>query len=135
MTETITRPIPEPDERTAPFFEGAARGALVIPLCRACGTWLPPGVAACTECWSEDLGWREASGRATLYTFGIMHQPYHPAFELPYNLVEVELEEGPRLNTVVVGVPSEELEVAMPLVVAFRAAGDGVVVPVFRVII
>ncbi len=129
------RPIPEPDDRTAPFFEGAGRGALVIPRCAACATWLAPGAAACTECWSEALEWREASGRATLYTFGVMHQPYHPAFDLPYPLVEVELDEGPRLNTVVAGTPPEALRVGMRLLADFEPVGGGrVSVPVFRAI-
>ncbi len=120
------KPIPEPDEATAPFFEAASRRVLSIPRCTDCRTWLAPGTTSCTECWSEALEWSEASGRATLYTFGLMHQPYHAAFELPYNLAEVELVEGPRLNSVVVGVPDGELRVGMALVAVFEAVAAGV---------
>ena len=128
------RPTPEPDELTAPYFEAAARGVLVIERCKACGSYMAPGVSLCTECLSEDLEWVEASGRATLFTFGVMHQPYHPAFyhRLPYNLAEVELAEGPRLNTVIAGVSNEDLRVGMPLVVTFERVGDGVAIPEFR---
>ena len=128
------RPTPEPDEDTAPYFEAAARGVFVIERCLDCRAYLGPGTPLCTECLSESLEWVEGSGRATLHTFGVMHQPYHPAFydALPYNLVEVELAEGPRLNAVVVGVANEELRVGMPVVVAFEVVG-GVRVPVFRV--
>jgi uncharacterized OB-fold protein len=129
---TTARPIPEPDEYTAPYFEGAARGLLLIQRCRDCAAFLAPGATVCSECLSESLDWVQASGRATLHTFGLMHQPYHPGFlgALPYNLVEVELAEGPRLNAAVRGISSDELKVGMPLAVSFENIG-GVRVPVF----
>ena len=93
-----------------------------------------PGSRACTECLSESLEWVPASGRATLFTFAVMHQRYHPGFfdEIPYNIAVVELEEGPRLNTNIIGVPNEGLRVGMPLVVSFEEVGEGVVLPKFR---
>ena len=137
MTQSVERaskPIPQPDEPSRPFFDGAQRGELMIQRCTACGAFLAPGSRACTECMSEALEWLPASGKATLYTFAVMHQKYHPGFfdDLPYNIAVVELDEGPRLNTNVVGIANDDLRVGMPLVVTFEEVGDGVVLPKFR---
>ena len=128
------KPIPQPDDASRPFFEGAQRGELMIQRCTACGAYLAPGSRACTECLSEALEWAPASGQATLFTFAIMHQRYHPGFadDLPYNIAVVELAEGPRLNTTIVGVANAELRVGMPLAVTFEEVGDGVALPKFK---
>ncbi len=130
----IEKPIPEPDEASAPFFDGAARGVLMIMRCEGCGTYLAPGTRFCSECLGEDLTWTEASGRGELFTFGIMHQRYHPGFdaEIPYNIAVVELEEGPRVNTNVVGCSNDELVVGMKLQAVFEKVADGVHLPKFR---
>jgi hypothetical protein len=132
--EAPRKPVPQPDELSGPFFAGAGRGELLIMRCPACGAYLAPASRLCTECLSEGLEWVAASGRGTLYTYAVMHQRYHPGFfeELPYNLAVVELEEGPRLNSNVVGVANEDLRVGMALVVTFAAAGEGVSLPKFR---
>ena len=115
--EPAPKPVPESDEEWQTFFDGARRGELMIQQCTQCSTSLAPGTAVCTECLSESLNWVQASGRGTLFTFGIMHQTYHPGFagDSPYNVAVVELEEGPRLNTNIVGVPNEDLKVGMPV--------------------
>lgn len=134
QVEEPSKPIPQPDDASRPFFDGAQRGALMIERCTACGAYLAPGSRACTECLSEALEWVAASGRATLFTFAIMHQRYHPGFAdaLPYNIAVVELAEGPRLNTTIVGVANDALRVGMPLAVTFEGLGEGIVLPKFR---
>ncbi len=137
MTQRLdvpSKPIPQPDAVSRPFFEGAQRGELMIQRCTACGAHLAPGSRACTECLSEALEWVEASGQATLFTFAVMHQRYHPAFadELPNNIAVVELAEGPRLNTTIVGIPNDQLRVGMPLAVTFDDVGEGDRLPKFR---
>jgi len=128
------KPLPEPDEASLPFFDGARRGELMIQHCLACGAYLAPGSFVCSECLGDALEWTPASGRATLFSFAIMHQRYHPAFaaEVPYNIAVVELEEGPRLNTNIIGVPNEALRVGMPLTVTFEPASEAVTLPKFR---
>ncbi len=77
--------------------------------------------AACTASRAE-LEWAASSGKATLYSFALMHQLYDEAFaaELPYNIAVVETEEGVRLTSQVVDCPNEELEIGMPLEVTFE---------------
>jgi uncharacterized OB-fold protein len=134
--ERVTKPVPRPDDASRPFFEGAARHALMIQRCSACRTYLAPGSLACDECLaaSDALEWVEASGRGTLFSFAIMHRAYHPAFadEIPYNVALVELDEGPRLPSNVVGVANEALRVGMLLEVTFEEVGEGVTLPKFR---
>ena len=137
MTQTVEapkKPVPQPDDLSRPFFEGATRGELVIQQCEACGAFLTPGSRLCTECMSESVRWTAASGRARLHTFAVMYQRYHPGFadELPYNIAMVELDEGPRLNTNIVGLANEQITVGMPLVVTFEDVGEGVHLPKFR---
>jgi len=75
--------------------------------------------------------WEQASGRGTVRTFGVMHQRYHPAFQTPYNVTIVELEEGPRLPTNIVGIANGDIRVDMPVVVEFEKSHD-VALPKFR---
>ncbi|MDP3766746.1 MAG: zinc ribbon domain-containing protein, partial [Dehalococcoidia bacterium] len=73
-------PIPVADEESEPFFRGAKERRLMLLRCAQCGLHRLPGRERCPECWSTDSAWGQASGRGKLYSFGIMHQQYHPAF-------------------------------------------------------
>ena len=85
----------------------------------------------CVECFSADVEWSPASGRAELYSFAVVHQRY-PGFEEPYVLATVETAEGVRFNTSVVGADPGELEIGMRLEVVFVPVSEDVVVPKFR---
>ncbi|MDA0350867.1 MAG: OB-fold domain-containing protein [Chloroflexi bacterium] len=128
----MTRPTVTADEASAPFFDGAARGALMLQRCRTCSQYAFPIQEVCTNCLEADLEWAEASGAGTLHTFAVMHRLYDPGFaqELPYNVAIVELAEGPRMNARI-DAPNEEIKVGMALQVAFEPSGD-VQVPVFK---
>jgi uncharacterized OB-fold protein len=81
------------------------RGALTYQRCSDCRTaWLPPQ-AECPNCLSSEWAWEGASGRGTVIASTVFHRAYHPAFEsaIPYSASLVELEEGPRLLTNVIG--------------------------------
>ena len=130
-TEQSQRPVPVPDEASAPFFEGAARGELMLQRCRSCGAFMWPVRARCVECFSSDVEWTAASGLAELYSFVVVHQPY-PGFEEPYVLATVQTPEGVRFNTSIVGADADELTIGMQLAVVFDPVSDEVVVPKFE---
>ena len=142
MTTTAhAKPVPVPDEASEAFFDGALRGELMLLRCRACATFMSPtaylGVPPrprCLSCFSGDLEWAPSSGRATLYSFALMHQVYDPAFaaEVPYNLAVVELDEGVRMTTNVVGCANEALYIGMRLEVTFEHVSEEVAIPKFR---
>ena len=127
-------PIPVADEASEPFYAGAKEGRLMLVRCSQCGRHRLPGRERCADCWSVDSEWAQASGRGTLYSFGIMHQQYDPAFAdaIPYNYATVELEEGPRLVTNIVDCPNDELRVDMPLEAVFDAVSDETTLIRFR---
>ncbi len=102
--------------------------------CAQCETFRLPGRERCVDCWSTEAEWAEASGRGTLYSFGIMHQQYHPAFAevIPYNYAIVELEEGPRLVTNIVGCANEELRVDLPVEAVYDDVSDETTLVRFR---
>ena len=74
------------------------------------------------------------SGRGTIYSFIIVHRPQHPAFfaDAPYNVAIVELAEGLRMHTNVVGCANEDLRIGLPVLVAFEKVNDEITLPKFR---
>jgi len=126
--------IPTPDLETQPFWDGCRAGVFLLRHCNACGRDHYYPRPFCPACWSDDVSWKEASGRATLYTYSIVHVNDLPPFNerVPYVAAIVDLEEGPRVMTNVEGVAFEELRVGMPLRVAFRAISDEITIPVFH---
>ena len=133
MTQVISKPLPEADDASKPFWDGAMQGRLVLMRCSECQTWRLPSRQHCDNCLSDKYTWEQASGRGKVRTFGVMHQKYHPGWadEMPYNVTIVELEEGPRITTNLVKVANAEIEVGMPVVVDFEQHED-VALPKFR---
>jgi len=127
-------PIPIADKASAPFFQGAKERRLMLLRCALCGRHRLPGRERCADCWSTEVEWAQASGRGKLHSFGIMHQQYHPAFAevVPYSFAIVELEEGPRLVTNIVGCPHEELRVDMPVEAVFDDVSEETTLVRFR---
>lgn len=128
--------LPNPDNETQPFWDGAREGRLVIRRCNTCGEAFFYPRPFCPKCWSADVGWIDASGRATLYTWSIVHVNDLPPFHerVPYVAAIVTLEEGPRMMTNVVGVDFDDLDADMALRVTFRSISDEppVTIPVFE---
>lgn len=124
--------IPIPTPETAHFWSGAREGKLVLQQCRACNHIYFPPRPFCSRCNAQDIGLCEASGRATLYSYVINHRPA-PGFDAPYALAVVELEEGPRMMTNIVGVPQtpEALVLDMPLQVTFQKLTEEISLPLF----
>lgn len=131
--ETPVKPVSQADELTEPFFAAGEEGRLLLAICGDCDEMRLPTSPACPTCLAEGFEWREVSGRGTVYTFAIMHQRYHPAWEpdLPYNIAVVELEEGPRMPANVIGVANDEIAVGMAVQIAWEREGDAPV-PRFR---
>ncbi|GAA4532593.1 Zn-ribbon domain-containing OB-fold protein [Nonomuraea ferruginea] len=126
------KPVPRPTPDTQPFWDGTAAGELRIQRCLACERHYFYPRPSCPRCGSGSVEWVRASGRATLYSYVINHRPA-PGFEGPYAIAVVELEEGVRMMTNLVGVEPapENLELDMPLRVTFEERGE-VHVPLFE---
>lgn len=131
---TYTKPLPTIDEDNRPFWAGAREGKLVMQACAECGHIRYPINHACPRCLSGEFAWKELSGRGTVFSTIVIHQVYNQAFALdvPYNVSLIQLEEGPRILSNVVGMPPAHVRVGDPVEVAFDAVTPEVSIPRFR---
>ncbi|WP_375001522.1 Zn-ribbon domain-containing OB-fold protein [Aeromicrobium sp. CTD01-1L150] len=122
---------PRATPETQPYWDGTAVGELRITSCRTCDRPFFYPRSSCPRCGSQDITWITCSGRATLYSYVISARPA-PGFEPPTVIAVVELEEGPRMMTNIVGVEPEpeNLPLDLALRVTFEQRGD-VAVPLF----
>lgn len=135
---TARTDLPTIEADTAPWWQAAAEGRLLLRRCRACGAAHLYPRPFCPSCWSEDVVWAQASGAATLYTYSVVRFNDLPPFaeRVPYVAAIVELAEGPRLMSNIVECEPDRLEIGMPLQVTFRrdtdVAAAAPAAPVFR---
>jgi uncharacterized protein len=125
---------PDPDQTTQGYWQAAADGRLLASWCLACSHVAHYPRPFCPECWSGDVRPLELSGRATLYTYSVVHVNPAPPFGdlVPYVAAIVDLEEGPRMMTRLVDVDEAEVRIGMPLQVTFERADDDEGVALFR---
>ena len=130
----VTKPIPSVTPDMAEFFEGARRGQLMVRKCEGCGELHFPARSFCSSCMSSKARWVPVSGRGEIYSFNVMHQVYHPGFamEVPYAVVEVKLEEGPKYLSNLIGIKPHDIRIGMPVEVTFEKMSDEVMLPKFR---
>ena len=128
----VARPLPRPTPDTQHFWDGCKVNELRLQACKQCDHVYFPPRPFCPSCSSRDVEIRVASGRATLASYVINERP-HPAFDGPYAIAIVDLEEGPRMATNIVGCPQtpEALVLDMPLHVSFEAVSDDITLPLF----
>jgi uncharacterized OB-fold protein len=126
--------LPTVEPETQPFWDAARKGKLLIRRCGSCSRAHSYPRPFCPYCWSEDVPWEEASGRATLYTYSTVFLNDLPPFSerLPYVAAVVDLAEGPRMMTGVVDADPQQLQIGMPLEVTFLPLDDELTAPWFR---
>jgi uncharacterized OB-fold protein len=134
MTSEYRKPLPRVTADNRAFWDATKRHELRLQRCGACGRFRYPPAPVCPNCLSEDAEWTRVSGRGTVTTFIVMHKVYFESFaaDVPYNVVQVELEEGPCLTANVVDIPNEQITVGMPVQVAFDDVTPEITLPRFR---
>ena len=129
-------PLPVKQPESDFYWEKAQAHELWLRRCNACGQSYFYPRDFCPNCGSRDVSWARASGKGTLHTFAIVHRAPVPAFRdhVPFVVAMVDLEEGARIPTNLVGVEPdpEHIEVGMAVEVAFADGTDEVTLPVFR---
>ncbi|MFK7608149.1 MULTISPECIES: OB-fold domain-containing protein [unclassified Pseudomonas] len=128
----IKRPKPGMSDDTRFFWEGCDAGKLLIQRCTQCQTLRHPPAPVCIECHSFDWDSVEASGRASLYSFVIMHYPEVAPFDHPNPIGLIELEEGVRLVAGLAGVTREDLRIGQALQLEFQTFDGEMTLPMFR---
>lgn len=136
MTSRREKPLPAADDLSQPFWEAAKQQQLVIQRCRECGYFNHPPRPACDACQSPQLHFEPVSGRGTIYSFTVMHQPNVAGFEdqIPYLNLLVELDEQPRLFMVanVPAVAEGKIQIGGRVEVYFEEVSADVTLPQFR---
>jgi len=113
------------------FWDGVRAQRLLIQRCAGCRAVRHPPRPMCPHCHSLEWDTIESSGRGTVFSFVIPHHPPLPWFPEPYVVALVDLEEGTRLVTNIVGVAPDAVTIGMPVVVRFEHFDDDVVLPLF----
>jgi uncharacterized OB-fold protein len=129
----LPAPVPEVHPETQEFWDGTARGVLLLQRCGACGSvvWYPRYV--CSSCHGTDLVAFEASGTGTLYSFTLTTRGILDYKDCgPYVLALVQLDEGPKMMTNIVDTDPAELEIGQAVEVVFHDTGAGSALPRFR---
>ncbi|MFD9071071.1 bifunctional MaoC family dehydratase N-terminal/OB-fold nucleic acid binding domain-containing protein [Streptomyces lasiicapitis] len=137
---TAKRPRPVINRDNAGFWDGVAGHQLLIQRCGDCARPRFPWLPGCNACGSPEWEAVEASGEGTVYSYVVMHHPPFPAFAVsdhadaagPYAVVLVELAEGVRVISQVVGVPPGEVRIGMPVRLEFRRVDEELELPLFR---
>ncbi len=126
-----------PEADTQPYWDAVKDGQLTYQVCNACDSVVFTPRSHCTECGAEDLDRRVSAGEGTIYTYSVVRQNRVPAFaELgAYALAYVDLDEGFRMLTNIVGVadPTKDVAIGQRVRVEFEAQDTGdYPIPVFR---
>ena len=134
MASQPQKPTPTLDADSQTFWEACARHELVIQRCADCARLRFPPVGYCPHCGSTAVEHVTASGRGRVYswivvTHAVPKEIY--AGEVPYAVALVELEEGVRLPTNIVGCDPAKISADMPVEVVFEERGD-TTLPLFR---
>jgi len=132
MSEQPFRVLPRVTPQNEHFWRGGADGKLQFLRCSPCGSLVHPPAPVCGRCLSKELAPAAVSGRATVATFTLNHQPWVPSPDHPYVIAIVEIEEQPdvRLMTNIVGCAPEDVYIGMAVAVEFEEQDD-VFIPVF----
>ncbi|MBI2877417.1 MAG: Zn-ribbon domain-containing OB-fold protein [Candidatus Tectomicrobia bacterium] len=131
---TYMKPLPRPTMESEPFWRGTRNHELRIQRCRVCGKHIFYPRSLCPECSTTDLEWVQVSGKGTVYSYTIIRRAAFPSFaaDVPYVFAIVELEEGPRMATNLVGCPPERARIGLPVEATFEDVAPEVTLVKFR---
>ena len=132
---TYSKPLPVLDPESRPFWEACKQHKLQIQRCRACNQARLPATSFCPNCQSPEFDWVDASGRGKVFSWIVVRHPVPRdvyAQDVPYVVALVQLEEGPRLPTNIVGCAPEAVTAYMPVQVTFRDVTPEITLPVFE---
>ena len=133
MPDPPFRVLPRVTPQNEHFWRGGADGRLRFLRCAPCARYIHPPAPVCPRCLGKELAPGAVSGRATVVSFTLNHQPWVPSPDHPYAIAIVEIDEQPdvRLMTNIVNCPADEVEIGMPVEVVFEQHDD-VWLPLFE---
>lgn len=128
------KPLPTPDPDTEEYWRGLKDGRLLLQHCIDCGNIQFYQQAICRKCASECLEHRAASGLGVIHSFSVVYRAPGPAFrsETPYAVLLVELDEGPRMISTLVGADVTDIEFGMQVQLVCEKVSEDISLPRFR---
>lgn len=126
--------VPPTDPVTRRFWAAASEGCLELQRCRACSLVVSYPRVRCPRCHSDDLAWEAMAGSGTVYSCTVVHRAPEPALagEVPYVVALVDLDEGARLMSNIVGCAPDQVHIGMPVRVRFEPVADRIALPLFE---
>ena len=133
----IKKPLPEITPITKPFWDATTKGKLVMQRCSDCQSWVWCPRPACVECGGDHLDWTPLSGRGHVFAFTVIREVAGRALggfekDIPYVTAWIDLDEGPRLCSNVIGCPIEKVRIGMEVEVVFQKVSLGISLPKFK---
>jgi len=131
-----TKPLPTLNDENRPFWEATKAHNLQMQRCSECGHIRYPIGPVCTKCLSSKFSWVQMSGKGKIISYVVIQQMYNKAFaeDLPFNCALVELDEGPRMISNIVGIPNDEIKSGMKIEATFDDVTDTITIPRFKVL-
>lgn len=131
---TYEKPLPRiEDDDTAVFWNYCRDQELRMQKCSECGHIRFPVSMLCPKCHSLDYEWHKMSGKGKIYSYITFRQAYHPAYknDLPYVVGVIQLEEGPSMESNIIGCAPEDVDINMEVQVNFEKVTDRITLPKF----
>jgi uncharacterized OB-fold protein len=132
MVPGVQRPAPLVTEDSAAFWDAVDDGRLVAQQCAQCGRLRHPPRPMCPECHSLAVELTALSGRGVVYSYAVLHHPQHPAFDYPVLAALIDLDEGIRVVSNLVGIEPDDIRIGLPVEAEFVSTDGDHRVPVFR---
>lgn len=126
-------PRPEPNADSLPYWNAARERRLLIRQCKSCGAKHFMPRHSCPDCWSDQLEWVESRGTGTIHSYSIVHRAPVPAFAgtSPYVVALIDLDEGPRMFSNVIGENAVSVAIGDRVHVTYEDRGEGALIPQF----
>jgi len=136
MSDLVPKPKPRPAPESLPYWQAAREHRLALPKCEDCQKfWFPPS-RTCPHCLSANFSFQDVSGKGKIFSFVTFHRVYRPAFanDVPYVVALIELDEGPRLLSNIMGVTHDQVKCEMRVEVVFDDYDEDISIPKFKLV-
>lgn len=134
-TEVPAKPFPVPTPTSQPFWSGLAEGRVMIQFCPDCRQHIFYPRSHCPGCLRPDPEWREVTGNGHIHSFTVAREPTAPQFadETPLVLAIIELDEGPRLTSTILGASPDGVVIGTRVQPIIDKRSDGVTLLRYRI--
>jgi len=132
---TYAKPLPVVDVETRPFWDACRDGKLKIQSCKNCGHKRFPPTFYCPKCNSPEHEWIDSRGHGRVFSWIVVRHPVPRevyAADVPYVVALIELDEGVRIASNIVGIEPEKVAADMPVRVIFKPVTPEITLPVFE---